>query len=147
MTRGGVREYLEAVQGRYLKGTRREKGQVLDEFTRVTGYHRKAAIRLLSRSYKGGEKRRGRAKQYGLEAVAALKAAWGASDRMCSKRLQPFLPELVQPRIRHPWRWFQARWGACGGPWRIDWHAVIAAGSTPVAPTRPRPRLHALPHQ
>ena len=47
MTRGGVREGLEAVRGRYLKGNRKVKGQILDEVTEVTGYHRKAAIRLL----------------------------------------------------------------------------------------------------
>lgn len=102
MTRGGVKEYIEAVQGRYLKARRKEKGQILDEFTRVTGYHRKAAIRLLSRGCKedsGG--RRGRSKQYGIEVVAALKVAWEASDRMCSRRLQPFLPELVQVLERH----------------------------------------------
>ena len=46
MTRGGVKVYLEAVQGRYLKGNRREKGRILDEVTEVTGYHRKAEIRL-----------------------------------------------------------------------------------------------------
>ncbi len=102
MTRGSVREYLEAVQGRYLRGSRKEKSRILDEFTRVTGYHRKAAIRLLSRGYREGTgRRRGRAKQYGLEAVAALKVAWEASDRMCSRRLQPFLPELVQVLDHH----------------------------------------------
>ena len=102
MTRGSVKEYLEAVQGRYSKGNRNEKGRILDEFTRVTGYHRKAAIRLLTRGRKEESgKRRGRVKQYGLEVVAALKVAWEASDRMCSRRLQPFLPELVQVLERH----------------------------------------------
>jgi hypothetical protein len=33
--------------------------------------------------------------------VEALKVAWKASDRMCSRRLQPFLPELVQVLERH----------------------------------------------
>jgi hypothetical protein len=46
MTRGGVREYTEAVRRRYLHGSKKEKGRILDEFTKVTGYHRKAAIRL-----------------------------------------------------------------------------------------------------
>ena len=102
MTRGGVKEYLEAVQGRYRKATRQEKGGILDEFVQVTGYHRKAAIRLLARGYqKGSTHRLGRPKEYGLEVVAALKKAWGASDRMCSQRLQPFLPELVQVLERH----------------------------------------------
>ena len=40
MTRGSVKEYLEAVQGRYRKAARQEKGRILDEFVRVTGYHR-----------------------------------------------------------------------------------------------------------
>ncbi len=102
MTRGGVKEYLEAVQGRYLKGNRKEKGQILDEFTTVTGYHRKAAIRLLARRPKRESGcRRGRPKQYGIEVVAGLKEAWEASDRICSRRLQPFLPELVQVLERH----------------------------------------------
>ncbi len=49
MTRGGVKEYIEAVRQRYLKVSRKEKGQNLDEVTKVTGYHRKAVIRLLRR--------------------------------------------------------------------------------------------------
>ena len=102
MTRGGVKEYLEAVQGRYLKASRKEKGRILDEVTKVTGYHRKAAIRLLGQGGKGKlVGRRGRSKQYGVDIVYALKAAWESSDRMCSKRLQPFLPELVQVLERH----------------------------------------------
>ncbi len=32
---------------------------------------------------------------YGLEAIAALKVAWEATDRLCSKRFHPFLPEMV----------------------------------------------------
>jgi hypothetical protein len=47
MTRASIREYVEAVRGRYLRSPKTEKGKILDEFTKVTGYHRKAAIRLL----------------------------------------------------------------------------------------------------
>jgi hypothetical protein len=102
MTRGSVREYLEAIQGRYHKATRPEKGQILDEFTRVTGYHRKAAIRLLTQGYKKAPvSPRGRTRQYGPAVVAALKVAWESSDRMCSRRLQPFLPQLLQVLQRH----------------------------------------------
>ena len=49
MTRGSIREYTEAVRERYLHGSKREKGKILDEFTKSTGRHRKAAIRLLRR--------------------------------------------------------------------------------------------------
>ena len=30
-----------------------------------------------------------------------LKAIWEASDRLCSKRLQPFLPEMIRVLRRH----------------------------------------------
>ena len=43
---------MEAVREGYLKGSREEKGQILEEFTRLTGYHRKAAIRPLNRESK-----------------------------------------------------------------------------------------------
>ena len=49
MSRGSVREYVEALRERYRRAGRRDKGRMLDEFTQVTGYHRKAAIRLLRR--------------------------------------------------------------------------------------------------
>ena len=61
MTRCSKREYAAAVRGRYLKGSRREKGRILDEFTQVVGHHRKAAIRLLRRGDRAEPgRRRGR---------------------------------------------------------------------------------------
>jgi len=49
MTRASIREYTEAVRWRYLSATKKGKGKILDEFIQVTGYYRKAAIRLLHR--------------------------------------------------------------------------------------------------
>jgi len=81
---------------------RKEKGRILDEFTKVTGYHRKAVIRLLHRdSQPEANKRRGRPRQYRAVVAGALRVAWEATDRLCSKRLKPFLPELVQVLRRH----------------------------------------------
>ena len=51
-----MKEYIEAVRERYLKASRKEKGQILDEVNRVTGYHRKAVIRLLRRSRMGSSR-------------------------------------------------------------------------------------------
>ena len=102
MTRGSIREYTEAVRGRYLRATRKEKGRILDEFTKVLGCHRKAAIRLLRRgSQPRANKRRGRSGQYGAAVAEALRVAWEATDRLCSKRLHPFLPELLKVLRRH----------------------------------------------
>ena len=82
MTRGSVKEYLEAVELRYRKANRKEKGRLLDEFVQVTGYHRKAAIRLLCRRHQGTPTNRvGRPKEYGPKVIAGLKVAWEASDR------------------------------------------------------------------
>ena len=48
-----IREYTEAMQGRYLRALKKEKGGSLDEFTQGTGYHRKVAIRSLRRRQRG----------------------------------------------------------------------------------------------
>ena len=44
MTGASIQEYSEAVRWWYLRGTKKDKGSILDELTKVTGYHRKAAI-------------------------------------------------------------------------------------------------------
>ena len=102
MTRASIREYTEAVRWRYLQAPKKEKGKILDEFTKVTGYHRKAVIRLLHRQNQSGvKKKRGRPRQYSATVVGALRVAWEATARLCSKRLKPFLPELVKVLRRH----------------------------------------------
>ncbi len=96
MTRRSIAEYADAVRGRYFRAPKKRKTEILDEFVVNTGLHRKAVIRLLNRRGRPpGKKRGGRPRLYGLEAMAALKIAWEATDRLCSKRFHPFLPELV----------------------------------------------------
>ena len=95
-----IMEY--ALRSRYFGATREEKGKMLDEFTKVTGWHRKAAIRLLHRSSQSGAvKRRGRPRKYGTGVAEALRVVWEASDRLCSRRLQPFVPEMVKILRQH----------------------------------------------
>jgi hypothetical protein len=95
VTRSSIKEYAEAIKERYRKEAKSEKGKILDEFTKATGLHRKAVIRLLNRSLVSTKKRSGRPRRYGIEVVEALRAVWEASDRLCSKRLHPFLPEFL----------------------------------------------------
>jgi hypothetical protein len=96
MTRVGVKEYVDALRDRYLRGSKKEKGKVLDEFVRVVGCHRKSAVRLLGREKKASHRgNSGRGRLYKGEVVDVLRMAWEATDHLCSKRLQPFLPELV----------------------------------------------------
>jgi hypothetical protein len=97
VTRRSILEYSQAIRGRYLQVGKEEKAKILDEFVQATGMHRKSAIRLLHRvEGSPGYKRRGRPKLYGGEVKTVLKVVWEASDRLCSKRLHPFLPEMVR---------------------------------------------------
>jgi len=95
-----VRDYGDAVRGRYVGASRKAKSEMLDEFVRVTGYHRKAAIRVLSGQTGDSVGRRGRRREYGVATAAALKELWEVSDRLCSRRVQPFLPELIEVLTR-----------------------------------------------
>jgi len=94
-------EYVQALRKRYFQAAKEEKGKMLDEFTQVTGLHRKAAIRLLNRpDALRGNKRHGRPAMY-KDVLQPLIAIWEASDRLCSKRLQPFLPEMIRVLRQH----------------------------------------------
>ncbi len=74
MTRASIREYTEAVRGRYLRASKVEKGKILDEFTKVIGCHPKATIRLLHRGNQRSVKRkRGHPRQYGATVARALR--------------------------------------------------------------------------
>ncbi len=96
MTRCSIIEYAQAVRGRYFQAAKKVKTEILNEFVVTTDMHRKGVIRLLNRRSRfSGSKKRGRPRLYGREATVALKVVWEASDCLCSKRLQPFLPELV----------------------------------------------------
>jgi len=102
VTRHSIKEYAEELKKRYFGASRKDKGKMLDEFTQVTGLHRKAAIRMLNRSSRSRvSKRGGRPRKYGVVVAEALKEVWEASDRLCSKRLQPFLPEMIRVLRRH----------------------------------------------
>jgi hypothetical protein len=96
MSQRSKREMIETIRPRYLKANKAGKGQILDEFIAVTGYHRKYAIRVLRHGPKPkGLKRAGRRKTYQGEVVQALVQIWEIYGRICSKRLQPFLPEGI----------------------------------------------------
>ena len=98
MTLHSKRELLEVTHPRYLKASKARKTQILDEFIAATGYHRKYAIRVLKRGPKprGLRKKSGRQKVYQGEVVTVLKQIWEILGRICSKRLKPFLPEMVE---------------------------------------------------
>jgi len=94
------RELLEVVRPRYLKASKSEKQKILDELTSATGYHRKHAIRVLKNQgqVQNHLKRKTKTYQslYRGEVVQVLEQIWEIYGRICSKRLQPFLPEAIK---------------------------------------------------
>ncbi len=93
-------ELLETIRPRYLKASKVEKKKILDEFTLATGYHRKYAIRVLKNRVQVQNRPKGKTKTYKAiyrgEVVQALEQIWEIYGRICSKRLQPFLPEAIK---------------------------------------------------
>jgi hypothetical protein len=96
------RELIEAIAVRYQAGTRMEKRKILDEFIKVTSFHRKHAIRVLRKCRRfEAHLRTARARLYTEAAVAALTVLWEAADRICGKRLKEAIPTLVEAMERH----------------------------------------------
>src|SRR5215207_7065169 len=90
-------ELTVSLRTRYQQAKRPEKRKILDEFTAATGYHRKYAVSLLKGSvakHKRTKVRR-RPRLYNEAVKDALIVIWKASNQLCSKRLVPFLPELL----------------------------------------------------
>src|SRR4051812_6025947 len=96
------RELLVQVAPRYREATHAQKSIVLDEFLAAAGYARKYAIRLLAKPIgPPAPIRRPREPRYGATVREALQVAWTTANEICSKRLVPFLPELVPALERH----------------------------------------------
>jgi hypothetical protein len=93
------RQYAKEMRGRYGRADRAERGRLLDEFTAVTGYHRKYAIALLGREPVPRSRPGGRVSRFDSEVVDALVALWRAADYPWSLRLAALLP-LWMPRAR-----------------------------------------------
>ena len=95
-------ELVAAIAGRYSQADRTERGRILDEFTAITGFHRKHAMRLLRAGQPNRRSglRPGR-RTYDDATREALIVIWEASDRICGKRLRPLVPVLVEAMERH----------------------------------------------
>ena len=95
-------ELVVVLRERYARSGRAERGRILDEFSAVTGFHRKHAMRLL----RGGQtnQQRGprpRRRIYDDAVREALIVVWEASDRICGKRLRPLVPIMLEAMERH----------------------------------------------
>ena len=96
------RALVRAVSERYRQASARDKRRILDQFSAITGYHRKHSIRLLNSTAERVAPRQGaRFRVYDEAVKQAVIVLWEASDRICGKRLKALLPVLVPALERH----------------------------------------------
>jgi hypothetical protein len=93
-------KYLELLRSRYRAASKKEKGVILDEFVKTTGYSRKHAIALLNgkRDYVRGVIRRPRSTLYGPGLIPPLLVLVDLFDGLCSKRLRAAM-DVELPRL------------------------------------------------
>jgi len=101
VTERARREYAEVLRARYRLADKRQRGQILDEYCRTTGCHRKAAIRRLNREPRVTGRRPGRPARFGRECLPVLQRLWHASDYLSGKLLAPVVPTLLRALETH----------------------------------------------
>lgn len=84
------KQYLAALRKRYARASKKERGQMLDEYVRTTGYHRKHAIAVLRgrRNRTSGQIRRPRRREYTAEDARALEKLSELFDGINAKLLR-----------------------------------------------------------
>lgn len=103
MAKRDVAACVAELRPRYRAASRAQKSAILARVCEVTGYHRKAAIRLLRATAKARRTGRppGRPRQYDARVRAAAAQVWEASGRLASKNLVDYLPTLLAQLERH----------------------------------------------
>ncbi len=111
MTLMARRQLIKSVRDRYWRASKKEKTVILNEFVANTRYHRKYALALMRRRSREDDvtgqrspvvsNRRRRRRIYTQDITDALVFVWKACDCIGSKRLHPFLPEMVSVLERH----------------------------------------------
>lgn len=100
MSLSARQELLSSLKPEYRMASVDERKGLLDNFVTATGYNRKHAIAFLARIDGIGRKKGKRKVIYDDPVKEALVKLWNAANRICSKRLVPFLPALTEAMER-----------------------------------------------
>jgi hypothetical protein len=96
------REVLQQAAPQYREASSSQKRTLLDAFVSTTGYHRTYARWLLNHAEEVQQTHgRSHLRRYGPDVQHALFLAWHAANRICAKRLIPFLPTFIEAMERH----------------------------------------------
>ncbi len=92
---------LRTQRGDYHKGSRTEKGRILDALESVTHLNRKTIIRRLKGSCERKRRRKERGRSYTPEVDDALRIVYRAYDGICAERLTPNLVAYAEKLAQH----------------------------------------------
>src|SRR3972149_11333758 len=97
MNREAKYQYMQTLRERYLRGNKKEKGLILDEYCRNTGQDRKYSIKKFRYKVKlkNPGQRKPRKEYYDGRVRAALVALWEIFDCPCGQRLEPLLKSEI----------------------------------------------------
>lgn len=97
------RAVLRVVADQYRHATKQEKGHLLDQTVRATGYHRKYLITTLTHPPEKRRVKRVRPSRY-LPILPLLRKLWAVGNYACGQRLVPMIPVYLDALVRHE-RW------------------------------------------
>jgi hypothetical protein len=89
------RALLECVARQYQSASAPEKKQLVTHFVASTGYVRKYAVWVLNHAEEVLQTADPSRQRYGPEVQQSLELAWETLNRICAKRLVPFLPDII----------------------------------------------------
>lgn len=101
MTVDERRKYLSTMKKRYVKASRKKRGQLLDEMEAVTEMHRKSLVRLMNGSLERKASCTQRGSTYGPQVDDALRVIADSLDNICAERLTPNLVWVAEQLARH----------------------------------------------
>src|SRR5579859_4436185 len=88
------RVLLQQIAPAYHQASGEEKREIFATFMTATGYTRKYAVFLLNHVEEVFTPPAALRRRYGPEVEEVLVLAWKTLNRICAKRLIPFLPDL-----------------------------------------------------
>lgn len=106
MAHKSKREYLMTIYERYQRSDQKTKEGILDEFTKVCGYHRKYAIGLLNRPLaeeKGPRKSTKRPYTYSTKSLGIIQSIWEVAGYPWSERLKALI-QVWMPWIKKQYK-------------------------------------------
>src|SRR4030042_20899 len=101
MTQQTKSELIQHYRKAYRRARKAEKTRILNNTIESTGYSRKPTIALLGSPVKPKKKLTRSRPSRNAHLYKSLTKIWAASNFLCGKRLQPFLPEFVRNLKHH----------------------------------------------